>query len=281
MAKPLDESIRLSFEAAFKDYHLERERKLDPISLVYPYKDNKDREIVAFLVALISYGNVRTILQSGEKLLTPLGPSPYSYLISEKPLGLWPSFKHRFTTGKDIEILAHWLRTILLREGTLENFFLKVSGTADSNMKVKLSRFVAGIWSEKLPEHLLADSKKRTRNLKYLLSNPDQGSACKRLNMFLRWVVRPNDGIDLGIWKGISPRELMLPLDTHLIQTLKKLRWIQKETANWNAVEAATQRLRTISAEDPIRYDFALCHLSMSGGNIKEIQKNFKKANLS
>lgn len=281
MAKAIDKSLKLSFEAAFRDYHHERERKLDPISLVYPYTDPKDREVVAFLIALISYGNVRTIIQSGERLLTPLGSSPFDYLTSEERLNLWPDFKHRFTKGKDLEIVAHWLRSILKREGSLECFFIKASNCPERPMKEKLARFVRGIWSEKLPSHLLKDFESRKRNLKYLISDPDQGSACKRLNMFLRWVVRPNDGVDLGLWKQISPRELMLPIDTHLLQTLKRLRWVRNDNANWKAVEVATKKLREISCEDPIRYDFALCHLSMSGGNIREIQKLYKKANAS
>jgi len=281
MAKEMDESLKLSFEVAFRDYHHERERNLDPISLVYPYTDPKDREVVAFLVALISYGNVRTILQSGEKMLVALGNSPFGYLTSEKPLNLWPSFKHRFTTGKDLEIVAHWLRNILKRQGSIERFFINATTHSERPMKEKLASFVQAIWNEELPSHLHKDFEQRKRNLKYLISNPHQGSACKRLNMFLRWVVRPNDGIDLGLWKEISPRELMLPIDTHLLQTLRKLRWVQNDNANWKAVEAATQRLRKISLEDPIRYDFALCHLSMSGGNIKEIQKLLKKAKAS
>lgn len=278
MAKGIDASLKLSFEAAYRDYHHEKERKLDPVSLVYPYQEAKDREVVAFLIALISYGNVRTILQSGEKLLGPLGDSPFDYLVSDRSLNLWSNFKHRFTTGKDIEIITHWLRNILKREGSLEGFFLKTAHSSDASMKEKLSSFVRGIWSEKIPKHLFNDLEKRKRNLKYLISDPDQGSACKRLNMFLRWVVRPKDGVDLGLWKQVSPSELMLPIDTHILQTLKKLRWIRNDNANWKAVELATKRLREISSEDPIRYDFALCHFSMSGGNIKELQKHYKKA---
>ena len=266
-------SLKRALEHAFRDYHHELRRQADPISLVYPYSAPQDQEVVAFLVALISYGNVGTILKSGANLLSPLGPRPFDYLVSEKPLNLWAGFKHRFTQGADIEVLSHWIRHVLRAHGSLENFFVFTSPSKTAAMKDKLSEFVKGLWNQPLPTNLQKTVNHRRRNLKYLLSDPHQGSACKRLNMFLRWVVRPKDGVDLGIWGQISPKELMLPLDTHLIQTLKKLRWIKSENTNWNTVELATQKLRDISENDPIRYDFALCHLSMSGKNFRDYQK--------
>ena len=266
------ENLKRALEVAFEDFNHEKERRLDPISLVYPYNHPKDQEVVAFLIALLSYGNVRTIIQSGLRVLKPLGPHPYEYLISKKPLTLWPDFKHRFTTGKDIEILTHWMRGALITHSSLENLFLSFKLSPEYLMKENLSFFVKGLWKQSLPKELKFDLTQRNRNLKYLLSDPEQGSACKRLNMFLRWVVRPKDGIDLGLWGRVSPRELMLPIDTHLLKTLRRLRWVQSEQATWKTVEIATRKLREISIEDPIKYDFALCHLSMSGGNIKDYQ---------
>ena len=273
MAKPGNQLLKQALELAYEDYHQEKRRRRDPISLVYPFSNPQDQEVAAFLVALISYGNVTTILQSGEKLLAPLGRNPYQYLISDSPLNLWPTFKHRFTTGKDIEILAQWIREALKTQGSLEQFFISRTPDQSVPMKLKLSGFVQGLWSQPLSKNVKCWVQVRNRNLKYLLSDPQQGSACKRLNMFLRWVVRPKDGIDLGLWKKVTPRELLLPLDTHLVQTLKKLKWIRTENTNWKTVESVTEKLREISAEDPIRYDFSLCHLSMSGGNFKDYQK--------
>jgi len=264
--------LKAALDLAFNDYHHEKQSRLDPISLVYPFANPKDREVIAFFVALISYGNVATILKSGEKLLLPLGKNPFDYLKSNEKLDLWRGFKHRFTTGDDIEILAHWVRGALKAQGSLEGFFVHSNPNPLAPMKVKLSQFVRGLTVQPLPSHLKPFLKLRSRNLKYLLSDPEQGSACKRLNMFLRWVVRPNDGVDLGLWKQISTSELMLPLDTHIVQTLKKLKWIRTENTNWKTVEIVTHKLREISKSDPIRYDFALCHLSMSGGSFKHYQ---------
>ena len=274
MGKASVKDLKPILEAAFKDFHHENESRLDPISLVYRYQTPHDRELVAVLVALLSYGNVRTIIQSGNRMLAPLGTSPFEYLISESPLHVWDDFKHRFTTGVDIEIVSHWLRQTLRKHGSIESFFAHTNPSATTPMKLKISNFVRGLWSQPLPKCLIKKLENRQRNLKYLISDPEQGSACKRLNMFLRWVVRPQDGVDLGLWKTVSTRELMLPIDTHLLQTLKKLRWVNSDQANWKTVERATQKLREISENDPIRYDFALCHLSMSGGNINNYQKS-------
>ena len=108
--------------------------------------------------------------------------------------------------------------------------------------------------------------------MKYLLPSPGEGSACKRLNMFLRWVVRPDDGIDLGLWRCVDPATLFLPVDTHILQVLRRLRWTQSKTANWRLCLAATDRLRRIDPKDPIRFDFSLCHLSMRGDDVRRFK---------
>jgi uncharacterized protein (TIGR02757 family) len=140
-------------------------------------------------------------------------------------------------------------------------------------MKERLSSFVTRLTAISLPPRLSGSLPSRARNLKYLVSNPVQGSACKRLNLFLRWVVRPKDGIDLGLWPNVPSSELMLPVDTHLLRILRDLRWTRSKTANWNVVEDSTARLRLYCPEDPVKYDFALCHLSMSGERILEYRK--------
>lgn len=273
MAAPRTIALKKALEMAFQDYHHEKRVMADPISLVYPFTRPEDQEIIAFMVALISYGNVNMILKSGAKMLGPLGNNPFDYLVSNSSLELWKNFKHRFTTGDDIEILMHWLREVLKTHGSLERFFIKSSPSQTACMKEKLSSFVKGLWSQRLPNRLHTKFATRQRNLRYLVSDPEQGSACKRLNMFLRWVVRPKDGVDLGLWNAVSPKELMLPLDTHIIQTLQRLGWIRSKNANWKTVELVTKKLRTISLEDPIRYDFALCHLSMAGGRFEDYKK--------
>lgn len=266
-------SIKNLLEAAHREFHHPKERTRDPVQFAHRYQAPRDQEVAALFSALLAYGNVQTILKSVERVLAPLGNSPHQTLLKGNFAGVWNTFRHRFTTGEDIEILAWWLKNALHTHGSLERFFTHGADLQDTSMKVLLSSFVLRFTSQPLPEHLQKVSQRRERNLKYLLSDPQRGSACKRINMFLRWMVRPEDGVDLGIWRSLSPSLLMLPIDTHLLQTLHKLKWTKSATANWKAVEEATARLKRIRPEDPIRYDFALCHLSMHG---KDIRKHYR-----
>lgn len=256
-------------ERAYSDFHVQYHRERDPVGLVHSYSNPKDQELVAFIAALLAYGNVATILASVHRILDALGPSPQETIRK----GLFPDrlrhFRHRFTTGEDLEVLFAWLSHVFTEVGTLEDFFISSNGSPNSSMKDLLSRFVCQLTRVTLPKRLAVMHELRSRNLKYLLSDPNRGSACKRLNMFLRWMVRKPDGIDLGLWTRCDPAQLMLPVDTHLLQTLRRLRWTVRKQATWRVVESATRRLRRYCPKDPVRYDFALCHLSMSGWDIR------------
>lgn len=254
-------------DAAYADHHSQYSRSRDPLSLVHGYLSAADKEIAGFLCALLAYGNVAVILASARKVLGALGTSPYQTLAHEPPRIPFEGFRHRFTTGDDIEIVLHWLHQALRSHGSLEAFFLG-GNSPQTPMRELLSNFTQRFIAQKLPRPLEAKRMRREKQLKYLLSDPQRGSACKRLNMYLRWMVRPDDGIDLGLWKSLPPSSLILPLDTHVLQTIQALRWTKSKTANWKLAEAATARLKKLCPEDPIRYDFSLCHLSMEGGKI-------------
>ena len=264
--------IRELLDAAYHNFHTSYHRGKDPISLVHEFEHARDREVVAFLAACLSYGNVTTILASARNILKTIGPEPYQRIVDGEFSGKFAGFRHRFTTGDDIEILCAWLSQALRTEKTLEDFFLR-DRKGTEPMKELLSDFVVRLTKLPLPIALQKKVKSRERNLKYLISDPERGSACKRLNMFLRWMVRPPDGIDLGLWSRLSSKQLMLPIDTHLLQTLQHLKWTRSKQATWKVVEAATTRLRLYEPDDPIRYDFALCHLSMTGKTIRAYAK--------
>lgn len=256
-------------DSAYRDYHSMAHRDRDPLQWVHRYSSAQDQEIIAFLAALLSYGNVTAILTSLNRALTPLGETPFEKIRNNDLPPEWKNFTHRFTKGEDLVIVCHWLRCAIQSHGSLEGFFVAGEGT---QMKELLSSFVQRLRSQELPPHLKKIAAKRERNLKYLISDPEQGSACKRLNMFLRWVVRENDGIDLGLWKKIKAETLILPIDTHLLQTLRRLKWTRSKQATWKVAEDATKRLRLYCADDPVRYDFSLCHLSMSRGSYAALE---------
>ncbi len=260
-------------ESAYTDFHSAQFRDKDPVSLVHPYADPRDREVAGLFTALLSYGNVTTILASCRRALAPLGPSPAATLLKGGDFDLWPAFRHRFTTGEELRMLALWLSSALQSHGSLEAFFLAPFDETRPDMKAMLGSFIDRLTSQDLPPKWNELRSRRARQLKYLLPHPDRGSACKRLNMYLRWMVRSDGSVDLGVWKALTPAELALPVDTHLLKTLRLLRWTRSKQASWKVVEAATKRLRQLCPEDPIRYDFSLCHLSMEGHSLKGIWK--------
>lgn len=263
--------IRRLLELAYDGFHRSFFRDKDPVRLVHRYPRPEDQEVAGFLAAVLAYGNVATILQSVDRALTPLGDFPAERLRAGVPENPWPRFRHRFTTGEDLWILSQWLGSALRQSGSLENFFLESAPPPRPPMRELLSAFIRRFTSQPLRSPLEeAVRDRRERNLKYLLSDPARGSACKRLNLYLRWMVRADGEIDLGIWKRLTPAELMLPVDTHLLKTLRTLRWTQSRQANWRVVEAATARLRLYCPEDPVRYDFSLCHLSMEGERLRD-----------
>lgn len=272
MKKRFSPKIHSALEDAYRGYHVEWRKEVDPISLVHHYSTPQDREVAALFAALLAYGNVQTIRTSVSKVLAFLGQEPHQKLFSGEGLLEFNSFKHRFTTATDIQILFHWVGAALKIHGSLENLFLSTS-RPQSSMQENLSRFVRALRGSDLPGVLRPKALQRERNLKYLLSDPMEGSACKRLNLFLRWVIRPDDGIDLGLWKRVPPAHLILPVDTHVLKAIRSLRWTQSKSATWKVAEVATDQLRRYCPEDPIRYDFSLCHLSMSGSSFKELLK--------
>ena len=258
-------------ETAYRLHHSAYSLAKDPVSLVHGYQTREDQEIAGFFSAILAYGNVRTILNSAGKVLSALGPSPAQALENEFPAGL-RTFRHRFTTGADIEVVFHWLGQARRTHGSIENFFAP-QGKTPSSARELLGDFVSRFTTQDLPAGLRGVRAARERQLKYLLPHPERGSACKRLCMYLRWMVRPKDGVDLGLWTRMDPAQLILPIDTHLLKAVRALRWSRGKTANWQMAETATARLRRHCPEDPVRYDFALCHLSMEGERVLQYRR--------
>ncbi len=277
MASPRNPEIALLLQSAYEEFHGFSHRTRDAIEPAHTFPEAKDKEAAAFVSALLSYGNVKTIQKSTRIVLSALGPSPYSGLTDGDFSEFLPRFRHRFTTGADLSAVLHWTGTALQSHGSLEAFFLEGLPAHRPPMKVMLSQFIRRLVAQPLPKNLEKQRLIRERSLKYLLSDPERGSACKRLNMFLRWMVRDEDGIDFGLWKTLKPSELILPIDTHLLKVLRGLRWTRSQQATWKVAEEATARLRVYDPIDPVRFDFALCHLSMSGENIRDFHTKVKK----
>jgi len=218
----------------------------DPLEFVHRYSHPLDQEIVGLLASSLAYGRVQQILKSLETLFDRLGPPAETVLGSpDVDLELRLSdFKHRFTTGSQITRLLGRVREAVERFGSLGNFFLSFYDPSEENLIPALSKFVQALTEG-------------NDDLKFLIPNPRRGSACKRLFLFLRWMVR-KDEVDLGIWPGVDKSKLIIPLDTHMLRIGKEFGWVGNKQGNLNAAIKITLGFKSIAPDDPVKYDFAL-----------------------
>ncbi len=228
----------------------------DPLEFVYRYKRSGDREAAGFIAAALAYGNVTQILKSVEKVLAPMGPSPVRWLLNTPPAditGAFASFKHRFTTGRELAVFLTNMKAALERYSSLENCFLKHYKPADETLAGAIYAFVNDF------------------NIKAcaptLTPCPEKKSSFKRLNLFLRWMVR-HDAVDPGVWKKIPPAKLIIPLDTHMFQVAKKMGLTARKDTSMKTALEITAAFRKVSPRDPVRYDFSLTRAGIRRNNI-------------
>lgn len=229
----------------------------DPISIPHIFTDPKDIETIGLIIATISWGNRKIILQNGHKLIEQMGHQPYEFVMTatKKDLGKL-QFVHRTFNERDLIFFILGLRNIYQRLGKLESAF--GSNLKKPTMPERLDSF---------RNHLLSVQHEK-RSEKHV-SSPLSGSACKRLNMFLRWMVRTDKRkVDFGIWKSIMMSELYLPLDVHTGRIARGLDLLQRKADDWMALEELMVVLRQFDPIDPVRYDYALF-----GMGVNEIKK--------
>jgi len=222
----------------------------DPLSSLYRYERTEDREIAALVASALAYGNVKQIESSVGGVLETMGVSPRSFVMGSTDASLRYSFagvKHRWTTGEDISWLLGETRRVIREYGSLEECFLPEHDTEEADIVPALTRFV---------DELTGGERNR------LAPSPCRGSACKRWNLFLRWMVR-KDRVDPGGWKGVSASQLLVPLDTHMFRVCRGMGMTDRRTADLKAAREITDAFRAISPEDPVKYDFALTRVSM------------------
>jgi uncharacterized protein (TIGR02757 family) len=235
----------------------------DPIWIVRRFRHPADREVVAFCAAALAFGRVQSVLNSIEALLAVMGPHPAEFVRRFDPethgAPLFP-LVHRWTRGVDLVALLWVLRQMIERGGSLEGFFAEGLDADAETVEEALESFSTRALALDLTEAYGSTPVKP--GVAYFFSRPSSGGACKRLNLFLRWMVRI-DRVDLGIWSRVRPAQLIVPLDTHVIRVGRCLRLTRLSSPGWRMAADITRSLRTIDARDPVRYDFALCHLGM------------------
>jgi uncharacterized protein (TIGR02757 family) len=256
--------LRDQLEPLYSSFNHERSAT-DPIELVRPYADPADREIAGFIAAGLAFGNVVSVMQSVGSVLARTGPSPAAYVRQFDPRvdgARFAPFVHRWTRGVDIVALLWILRQMLDRSGSIEGFFVDGDDPSAPDIAAGLESFTTRALALDLKR---AYGRVPARpGVAYFFTRPSQGSACKRLNLFLRWMVR-RDAVDLGVWTRVDAARLIVPLDTHVIRLGRCLRLTTYSSAGWPMAADITRTLRQLDAGDPIRFDFSLCHVGMMG----------------
>ncbi|RVU48742.1 TIGR02757 family protein [Lujinxingia sediminis] len=249
--------------------HLAR-RDHDPVGRVWEYENDDDREVAALFASSLAYGQVKVLRNAIVQALAPLGPHP-AHTLRVTPLEdlvtRWPAFTYRMTRGEDLADLAVALGITLRREGSLQALYRariphdtdrpEDAGTlARAHHLQAASHFVQTLRQRRHRREL-------TRGFRYLLPDPADGSTCKRLHLFFRWMSRGPDGIDLGLWPSLAPHALVMPLDTHTSRLCRYLGLLSRKSLDARAAVEVSERLAALDPEDPLKYDFALCHLGI------------------
>lgn len=243
----------------------------DPVQVVQKYPRVEDREIIAFIASAVAFGRVASVVNSTNAICAVLGERPARFLKNFDPKVHGAPLRplvHRWTRGDDFVALLWILRTMIEESGSLERAF--AGGLRDDDVDVgpAIERFCDRARQVDLrPVYGRAGFTPTPARpgAYYFFPRPSTGSACKRMNLFLRWMSR-TDGVDPGGWTMVPPSKLVIPLDTHIIRVGQCLRLTKYQSPGWKMAADITASLRKLDARDPVKYDFSLCHLGMMGG---------------
>jgi len=257
----MDEQRRKNLEyflnVAVADCDTDARRAVDPVGIVWSYDTDADREIAALIVSCLAYGQVDLVRRAAGDALARMGDSPRRF-VEETPRSALPGpfegFVYRMTRGADLADLVAGIAAMIAEHGSLAAGYAAQPGGHHERASAFVRKLRAG--------RLRVDC---ARGLRYLLVDPADGSAAKRLHLFFRWVARGPDDVDLGIWDEPEASELVMPLDTHTSRLCRYLGLTERKSADGKAARQVTESLRLLDPDDPLRFDFALAHLGISG----------------
>ena len=244
--KPDDKDFKACLEDIRKAFNKRAFVNPDPLRFLYEYPDAEDREICGMIASSLAFGRVDQILKAVDRVLCVMGKHPRHYIETSAFSDFdhdFENFQYRFVKGRQVAEMCKGLKHVIRTFGSLNECFLEGFSQDHETVLPALSFMTAGILEHSAPG--------------YLLALPEKGSACKRSNLYLRWMVR-NDDVDPGGWDGVSPSMLVVPLDTHMHGICRRLGFTDRRQADMKAALQATRVLRKIAPDDPVCYDFSL-----------------------
>jgi len=244
--------LKQPLEELYRTYNHRRFVPPDPLQYVYGFEDARDREIAGLIASSLAFGNVKQIVRSTGTVLSRM-ERPAEYVAHATAGSLcteFAGFRHRFVAVEQLSAMLLGVRRVIERHGSLGDCFRAGLREDAPDLRDALARFVAALRQDGGGQ----------RN--FLLPSPERKSACKRLNLFLRWMVR-RDNVDPGVWTGVPASKLIVPLDTHMFRIAQRLAWTRRKRPDLLAALEITGALRRICPEDPLRYDFALTRLGI------------------
>ncbi len=268
LLSPRDRILGERLEHLYRAYGPETASS-DPIVFVGRYETPEDREVVGWIASAFAYGRVETIQTNVAKILRVLGPAPaaaldrvsdFRRLAREELAG----FRHRFHSADDAASLLYAIARARREAGSIRSFFEREMDSSDRDVGGMLSRVVRRIgdldWGPALGSRFLP----ARHPVRFFFPDPAAGSACKRWNLYLRWMVR-KDGLDFGLWPAISTSRLVIPTDTHIHLVARRLGLTRRRTADWRTAREITDRLMRFDPSDPVRFDYSLCRIGIFG----------------
>ena len=252
----LSNELQIFLDKKVDEYHRPFFIESDPVCIPHAFSKQQDIEIAGFFAAIFSWGNRTTIIKKSRELMQLMDNDPHQFCLhhNNSDLKKLLLFKHRTFNTTDLLYFVEFFKHHYQRYHSLEEAFLLKMKATDKNVEQALNGFYNYFFS-------LSDIPKRT--MKHIAS-PHKNSSCKRINMFLRWMVRSSKGgVDFGLWKKIKPAQLIIPLDVHVIRVAQRFDLLQRKQPDWQAALELTETLRSFDSKDPVKYDFALFGLGV------------------
>jgi uncharacterized protein (TIGR02757 family) len=257
-----DTALRSALDTLYDGFNAHQSVS-DPVWFAHRFDRNDDREVVGFIAAALAFGRVQSVINSIEGMLAVMGPSPAAFVRRFDPprhRQVFGHLVHRWTNGADFAALAWILHTMIERHGSIEECFAAGLPADAVDTGEGLQSFSTRALAIDLKP--IYGRARPTPGVAYFFSKPSSGGACKRLNLFLRWMVR-RDRVDLGVWSKVRPSQLIVPLDTHIIRVGRCLGLTRYRSPGWRMAVEITASLRRLNPDDPAKFDFSMCHIGM------------------